>query len=85
MAEYKLFENQKDYHKVKNFRSEEKRREFINACINLQKSGVTKEELAKLSNVSRQTISNWLKEFGFTSTRKETSTRRGYYKRSEVE
>ena len=77
--------NLEDFYKVKNFRSEEKRKEFINACINLQKSGVTKYELANLSNVSRQTISNWLKEFGFTSTRKETSTRRGYYKRSEVE
>jgi len=77
--------NLEDFYKVKNFRSEEKRKEFINACINLQKSGVTKDELANLSNVSRQTISNWMKEFGFTSTRIETSLRRGYYKRRAVE
>ena len=71
----------KDYEIVKDFRSKEKKQEFVNACINLQKIGVTKDELANLSDVSRQTISNWMKEFGFTSTKIETAARKYSYLR----
>ncbi len=52
---------------------------FVNACIELQKKGYTKEQIAELSGMSRQTITNYMKQFGFTATKQETSERRGYY------
>ena len=55
---------------------------FINACIRLQKNGYTKEEISELSGMSRTTITNWMKEYGFTATKQDTSKRRGYYKKN---
>ena len=55
---------------------EEYRNNFVKSCIELQKLGYTKDELASMSGVSRITITKYMEIAGFTSTKQQTDKAR---------
>ena len=55
---------------------DEYRNNFIKSCIELQKLGYTKDELASMSGVSRITITKYMEIAGFTSSKQQTDKAR---------
>jgi len=49
---------------------------FVKSCIELQKLGYTKDELASMSGVSRITITKYMEIAGFTSSKQQTDKAR---------
>ena len=55
---------------------DEHKNNFIKSCIELQKLGYTKDELASMSGVSRITITKYMEIAGFTSSKQQTDKAR---------